>query len=323
MRQGRGTVTELDVSQQPERFGSRQFRAGGNYIEIVHADCSFGPVRGPAQEQRLCQAWSACGGRAAHWADRRRQIRPRARRRDSAFYYKPGPRAKRPGSPETLPSPGNPGKGDEAAWAYIPLKFWTKKRTGKGMLRHGARLYQRTPHGDPYPGNKQNPRAAPEKKTKPRTKAVNYPMESTKRTIAVSRWYRLIPVAFITYSLALSRPCKFWVRHGRRHGKGPAHHGHHVIPGWASLFFLGYFFLPDPRSVLCLQQEAPRKLIFWSPHPLGALAPWPTGIISNVKDPDRHTLHARRSGERRLPFHADLIEQVVSSRRNARGPILS
>jgi sugar phosphate permease len=62
-----------------------------------------------------------------------------------------------------------------------------------------------------------------------------------EKTIAPSRWYRLIPIAFITYSLAYLDRANF----GFAAASGMAA-DLHITPSMssllASLFFLGYFF---------------------------------------------------------------------------------
>src|SRR5688572_7561423 len=98
-------------------------------------------------------------------------------------------------------------------------------------------------------------------------------------TIAKSRWLRLIPVAFITYSLAyLDR----------------ANYGFGAAGGMAkdlnidaamsallgSLFFLGYFFFQIPGALYAANRSA-KKLIFWSLILWGALAT-ATGMVSDV-----------------------------------------
>jgi sugar phosphate permease len=98
-------------------------------------------------------------------------------------------------------------------------------------------------------------------------------------TLSRKRWYRLIPVAFITYSLAyLDR----------------ANYGFAAAGGLAedldisaatssllgSLFFLGYFFFQIPGALYADKKSA-KKLIFWSLILWGALA-MATGMISNV-----------------------------------------
>lgn len=101
-----------------------------------------------------------------------------------------------------------------------------------------------------------------------------------ERTLSPKRWYRLIPIVFITYSLAyLDR----------------ANYGFAAAGGMAedlnitaamssllgSLFFLGYFFFQIPGAVYADKKSA-KKLIFWSLILWGFLAA-ATGIVSNVK----------------------------------------
>ncbi|MEO6289312.1 MAG: MFS transporter [Ginsengibacter sp.] len=98
-------------------------------------------------------------------------------------------------------------------------------------------------------------------------------------TIAKRRWLYLIPVAFITYSLAyLDR----------------ANYGFAAAGGMAkdlnitasmssllgSLFFLGYFFFQIPGALYAANKSA-KRLIFWSLILWGGLA-MATGMVSNV-----------------------------------------
>lgn len=100
-----------------------------------------------------------------------------------------------------------------------------------------------------------------------------------EKKLSASRWYRLIPVVFITYSLAYLDRANF---------------GFGVAGGMAkdlnitpftssllsSLFFLGYFFFQIPGAHYASKRSV-RKLIFWSLVAWGVLAT-ATGIISNV-----------------------------------------
>ena len=99
------------------------------------------------------------------------------------------------------------------------------------------------------------------------------------KTIAPSRWYRLIPVAFITYSLAYLDRANF----GFGTAGGMAQ-DLNITAATASLlsslFFLGYFFFQIPGALYAANKSA-KKLIFWSLILWGALAA-ATGIISNV-----------------------------------------
>jgi sugar phosphate permease len=97
--------------------------------------------------------------------------------------------------------------------------------------------------------------------------------------IAKTRWYRLIPVAFITYSLAYLDRANF--------GFGTAggmSQDLHITPAisslLSSLFFLGYFFFQIPGTHYAATRSA-KKLIFWSLILWGACA-MATGLTNNV-----------------------------------------
>src|SRR5215216_6898270 len=101
-----------------------------------------------------------------------------------------------------------------------------------------------------------------------------------KKTIAASRWYRLIPVAFITYSLAYLDRANF----GFGAAGGMAKDLHITAATSSllgSLFFLGYFFFQVPGVHYAAKKSA-KKLIFWSLILWGIFAML-TGIISDVK----------------------------------------
>jgi sugar phosphate permease len=97
--------------------------------------------------------------------------------------------------------------------------------------------------------------------------------------IAKARWYRLLPIAFITYSLAYLDRANF----GFGAASGLAA-DLHITPAMSSLlgslFFLGYFFFQVPGAVYAEKKSA-KKLIFWSLLLWGGLAT-ATGLISNV-----------------------------------------
>ncbi|MBD2752235.1 MFS transporter [Spirosoma validum] len=99
------------------------------------------------------------------------------------------------------------------------------------------------------------------------------------QTIAKSRWYRLLPIAFITYSLAYLDRANF----GFGAASGMAT-DLHITPAMSSLlgslFFLGYFFFQVPGAIYAEKKSA-KKLIFWSLILWGGLA-MATGIISNI-----------------------------------------
>jgi sugar phosphate permease len=100
-----------------------------------------------------------------------------------------------------------------------------------------------------------------------------------EKTLAPSRWYRLIPIAFITYSLAYLDRANF----GFGAASGMAA-DLHITPSMSSLlgslFFLGYFFFQVPGAIYAENRSA-KKLIFWSLILWGGLA-MATGIISDV-----------------------------------------
>jgi len=98
-------------------------------------------------------------------------------------------------------------------------------------------------------------------------------------TIAPKRWYRLIPVAFITYSLAYLDRANFGFAAAGEMAKDL-----HITAATSSLlgslFFLGYFFFQVPGAHYAANKSA-KKLIFWSLILWGALAA-ATGLVSNI-----------------------------------------
>ena len=99
------------------------------------------------------------------------------------------------------------------------------------------------------------------------------------KTIAIQRWYRLIPIAFITYSLAYLDRANF----GFAAAGGMAKDLNitaSVSSLLGSLFFLGYFFFQIPGALYAANRSA-KRLIFWSLILWGALA-MATGMISNI-----------------------------------------
>lgn len=99
-----------------------------------------------------------------------------------------------------------------------------------------------------------------------------------EKVIAQSRWYRLIPVVFITYSLAYLDRANFGF------GSKPMIADLHITATMSSLlgslFFLGYFFFQIPGALYAANKSA-KKLIFWSLILWGGLAV-ATGVVSNV-----------------------------------------
>ena len=98
-------------------------------------------------------------------------------------------------------------------------------------------------------------------------------------TIAPKRWYRLIPIAFITYSLAYLDRANFGFAAAGEMGKDL-----HITAATSSLlgslFFLGYFFFQIPGAHYAANKSA-KKLIFWSLILWGAFAA-ATGLVSNI-----------------------------------------
>jgi sugar phosphate permease len=99
------------------------------------------------------------------------------------------------------------------------------------------------------------------------------------KTIAPSRWYRLIPVAFITYSLAYLDRANFGFAAAGEMAKDL-----NITAATSSLlgslFFLGYFFFQIPGAHYAANKSA-KKLIFWSLILWGFLA-MATGMVSNI-----------------------------------------
>jgi sugar phosphate permease len=101
-----------------------------------------------------------------------------------------------------------------------------------------------------------------------------------RRNNAASRWFRLIPVVFITYSLAyLDRAnFAFGVAGGMAKDLGISASTSSLL---GSLFFLGYFFFQIPGAHYAANKSA-KKLVFWSLISWGILATV-TGMVSNVQ----------------------------------------
>lgn len=99
------------------------------------------------------------------------------------------------------------------------------------------------------------------------------------KALPVKRWYRLIPIVFITYSLAYLDRANFGFALA-----GGMEQDLNISAATASLlgslFFLGYFFFQVPGSIYASRKSA-KKLIFWSLIFWGLLAA-ATGMVSNV-----------------------------------------
>jgi len=99
------------------------------------------------------------------------------------------------------------------------------------------------------------------------------------RELSIKRWYRLIPIAFITYSLAYLDRANFSFA-----AAGGMAKDLNITAAMSSLlgslFFLGYFFFQIPGALYASKKSA-KKLIFWSLILWGSLAA-ATGMVSNV-----------------------------------------
>jgi sugar phosphate permease len=99
------------------------------------------------------------------------------------------------------------------------------------------------------------------------------------KVLSMKRWYRLIPVAFFTYSLAYLDRANFGFA-----AAGGMAKDLNITAAMSSLlgslFFLGYFFFQIPGALYAAKKST-KKLIFWSLILWGALA-MATGMIRNV-----------------------------------------
>jgi sugar phosphate permease len=100
-----------------------------------------------------------------------------------------------------------------------------------------------------------------------------------EKSLAMRRWYRLIPIAFITYSLAYLDRANFGFA-----AAGGMAKDLQITSAMSSLlgslFFLGYFFFQIPGTLYAANKSA-KKLIFWSLILWGGLA-MATGMVSNA-----------------------------------------
>lgn len=105
-------------------------------------------------------------------------------------------------------------------------------------------------------------------------------MDKSSIQLTSKRWKRLIPVVFITYSLAYLDRANY--SFGVAGGMGESLHITASIASLLSaLFFLGYFFFQVPAAWFAEKKSA-KKLVFWSLIFWGGLAA-SNGLITNVK----------------------------------------
>ncbi len=99
-----------------------------------------------------------------------------------------------------------------------------------------------------------------------------------KAILPTARWWRLIPIVFITYSLAYLDRANFGfgMAGGMQKDLAISHNQSYWL---GALFFLGYFLFQIP-GVYAAARNA-RRIIFWSLLLWGALAA-ATGIVTNV-----------------------------------------
>ena len=98
-------------------------------------------------------------------------------------------------------------------------------------------------------------------------------------TLGRQRWLRLIPIVFVTYSLAYLDRSNFSI--ATAGGMAEELHLTHTTSGLiAASFFLGYFLLQVP-GVLYADRRSVRSLIFWSVLAWGVLAT-AQGLLSSV-----------------------------------------
>lgn len=116
------------------------------------------------------------------------------------------------------------------------------------------------------------------------------------QALSMKRWYRLMPVVFITYSLAYLDRANFSFGSASSMARELQ-----ITPSMTSLlgalFFLGYFFFQVPGAAYA-QKKSAKRLVFWSLILWGALAS-ATGMLS-----DAYALMAVR-------FLLGIVESVV------------
>ena len=100
-----------------------------------------------------------------------------------------------------------------------------------------------------------------------------------KATLAAKRWWYIMPIVFITYSLAYLDRANFSFASAAGINEDLG-----ITKGMASLlgalFFLGYFFFQSPGAIYA-ERRSVKKLIFWCLILWGACASL-TGMVSNI-----------------------------------------
>jgi Sugar phosphate permease len=97
-------------------------------------------------------------------------------------------------------------------------------------------------------------------------------------SLAIRRWWTIMPIVFITYSLAYLDRANFGFASaaGINQDLGISKGLSSLI---GALFFLGYFFFQIPGAIYA-ERRSVKKLVFWSLS-CGAVAR-PTGMVSNI-----------------------------------------
>lgn len=100
-----------------------------------------------------------------------------------------------------------------------------------------------------------------------------------KATVAAKRWWYIMPIVFITYSLAYLDRANFSFASAAGINEDLG-----ITKGMASLlgalFFLGYFFFQIPGAIYA-ERRSVKKLIFWCLILWGGCASL-TGVVSNI-----------------------------------------
>ncbi|HFZ4878323.1 TPA: MFS transporter [Serratia marcescens] len=100
-----------------------------------------------------------------------------------------------------------------------------------------------------------------------------------KATVAAKRWWYIMPIVFITYSLAYLDRANFSFASAAGINEDLG-----ITKGMASLlgalFFLGYFFFQIPGAIYA-ERRSVKKLIFWCLILWGSCASL-TGVVSNI-----------------------------------------
>ena len=104
-------------------------------------------------------------------------------------------------------------------------------------------------------------------------------MHSSTPTLAARRWWAIMPIVFITYSLAYLDRANygFAAAAGINQDLGISKGLSSLI---GALFFLGYFFFQIPGAIYA-ERRSVKKLVFWSLVLWGACATL-TGMVSNI-----------------------------------------